>query len=401
MANNTYVTDVLAGPFETILITDTGGQDRLVIDGIYGFSSRINLSWTSAGGVSTAARGYVQTDGDFVWREVIISGFIENARGSNGEDSIDGNEGNNIIYGDKLATGPGMGDIVYGNAGRDTIYGGAGSDSVQAGDGNDIIYGGTGADVLSGDDGGDTLSGGAGADVLHGGFDLGDTASYATSSAAVRITLNVDAFTFGTGGDAQGDKLGSMLGIIGSDFADVITATTKVASGTLTDNVFLGRDGADKLTMGGGKDRGQGGDGADTILGEAGNDTLLGGAGADRLTGGVGADSLTGDTGADSFIFTTNSHSTTVTAGRDTITDFHHSQGDQIDLRGIDAINGGANSTFTFIGKAAFSGHAGELRIQASGDGFLVKGTTNADKLADFAVFVGDVTGLVRGDFLL
>jgi serralysin len=399
MPNNTYVTDVLAAAGQTVLITDTSGIDWLVIDGDYDFFSRIDLSFTSVNGVSTGARGEATSSSNFLTHDLQITGFIENARGGNGEDSLYGNEGNNIIYGDKLATGAGMGDVIQSYAGNDTLYGGAGMDSMQGGDGNDILYGGVGADLVNGDDGGDTLVGGAGADELNGGFDLGDTASFATSAAAVRITLNADAFTFGQGGDAQGDRFGSLFGIIGSAFGDVLTAINTTT--TFANNVFSGLAGADSLTLGGGQDIGNGGAGADTLLGQAGNDTLNGGAGTDRITGGAGRDLLSGGTQADHFVFTARTDSTVATAGRDTITDFRHAVGDKIDLQAIDAINGGANNHFTFIGRAAFSGHAGELRIVASGNGFVVQGTTNADKIADFAIFVDHVNTLVVGDFML
>jgi serralysin len=110
---------------------------------------------------------------------------------------------------------------------------------------------------------------------------------------------------------------------------------------------------------------------------------------------------MSGGTQADRFVFNARTDSTVGTAGRDTITDFRHAVGDKIDLQAMDAINGGANNKFIFIGTSAFSGHAGELRIVASSDGFIVQGTTNADKIADFAIFVDHVTTLFAGDFLL
>ena len=49
----------------------------------------------------------------------------------------------------------------------------------------------------------------------------------------------------------------------------------------------------------------------------------------------------------------------------DTITDF--ATGDKIDLSGIDAVAGGANDLFTYIGGSAFSHHAGELQVVNTG----------------------------------
>jgi Ca2+-binding RTX toxin-like protein len=78
-----------------------------------------------------------------------------------------------------------------------------------------------------------------------------------------------------------------------------------------------------------------GGAGNDTISGLGGNDTIRGGTGNDKLAGGLGVDTLFGNSGADMFIFKTLADSTV--AAPDTIGDFRHSQGDLIDLRGIDA----------------------------------------------------------------
>ena len=67
-------------------------------------------------------------------------------------------------------------------------------------------------------------------------------------------------------------------------------------------------------------------------------------------------------------------------------------RGDKIDLSRIDAIAGGADDAFSFIGSAAFSGggaSAGQLRYTDAGGGiFIVEGDVNGDGLADFALSV-------------
>lgn len=85
---------------------------------------------------------------------------IENLRGSDYDDLLEGDAEVNIIEG-------GAGDdMLYGGAGADTLEGGTGDDIVQGGAGNDDISGGAGVDILNGGQGDDQMSGGAGDDVF-------------------------------------------------------------------------------------------------------------------------------------------------------------------------------------------------------------------------------------------
>lgn len=81
-------------------------------------------------------------------------------------------------------------------------------------------------------------------------------------------------YVAGTGGDAQGDKLGGIENLWGSAHADTLTGDGAV-------NVLEGGAGADTLNGGGGVDWLYGGKGNDT-LGGAGTDVLRGGEDADR-----------------------------------------------------------------------------------------------------------------------
>ncbi|MGH6865241.1 MAG: hypothetical protein ACREDO_03475 [Methyloceanibacter sp.] len=90
------------------------------------------------------------------------------------------------------------------------------------------------------------------------------------------------------------------------------------------------------------------------MLGNLGNDVLLGGAGRDTLSGGPAADR---------FVFN-NLNDSKVGGARDTIINFHHSQGDRIDLYGIDANTSlPGNQAFDVVGADGFSSVAGELRF--------------------------------------
>lgn len=167
-----------------------------------------------------------------------------------------------------------------------------------------------------------------------------------------------------------------------------VTAGADTLTGTgLADRIW-GKGGADRLAGLAGDDRLSGGDGADS---------LSGGDGADRLWGGAGADRLTGGRDADRFIFARSDH-----AMGDRITDFSHAQGDRIDLSVIDANRlTGAADAFRFIGSAAFSHRAGELRVQQADGQTLITADTNGDARSDFTIVLNGLHSLTAADFVL
>jgi Ca2+-binding RTX toxin-like protein len=92
---------------------------------------------------------------------------------------------------------------------------------------------------------------------------------------------------------------------------------------------------------------------ANTLSGGGGADKLYGGAGGDVLVGGAQGDVLDGGLGADTFVYTALSDSPL--SGCDTIQGFDKAQ-DKIDLSALDAVPGGADNAFSFIGTQAFNG---------------------------------------------
>jgi Ca2+-binding RTX toxin-like protein len=170
--------------------------------------------------------------------------------------------------------------------------------------------------------------------------------------------------------------------------------------------IFTGNNGNDVITSKHGADILKGGKGNDSLDGDLGNDRLEGGIGNDHLAGdngkdlligGVGKDTMIGGFDADRFIFNTLADSV-VGAQHDTIADFHHSQGDKINLHAIDANTGLAgNQDFVFIGALAFSGTPGEVRYA----GGLLQANVNANPAADFEVHLNGVASLVTGDLIL
>ena len=62
---------------------------------------------------------------------------------------------------------------------------------------------------------------------------------------------------------------------------------------------------------------------------------------------------------------------------------------DRIDLAAIDAKSAtAADDAFSFIGAGAFSGQAGQLRVEGGGGVWQVYGDTNGDSVADFQITV-------------
>jgi Ca2+-binding RTX toxin-like protein len=144
-------------------------------------------------------------------------------------------------------------------------------------------------------------------------------------------------------------------------------------------------------------------DGNFRIFGGAGNDVLTGGSGADLIFGGLRGDTLTGGAGNDIFRYDKVEESNSTE--RDGIQDFN--AGDLIDLSRIDAntlVEG--NQAFSFIGNAAFSGTAGELRfenISLGGPVWMVQGDNNGDGVSDFEVIlvINPADPITASDFIL
>jgi Ca2+-binding RTX toxin-like protein len=128
-------------------------------------------------------------------------------------------------------------------------------------------------------------------------------------------------------------------------------SAASVDTGTGTDTL---RGGASDDTLSGSFDNdrviGNGGD--DQLFGGSEADTLRGGDGDDFMNGGAGLDVLTGGAGADRFVWSSLAEMGT-SLQSDRVTDFTSGE-DQIDL---DAIAG-----LTFVGNAAFSNVAGQMR---------------------------------------
>ena len=163
--------------------------------------------------------------------------------------------------------------------------------------------------------------------------------------------------------------------------------------GNDADNLLVGNRGNDILLGRSGNDTLRGGDGNDTLNGGDGNDVLEGGTGNDILIGGKGSDRMTGGAGRDIFRFSDDD----VDGGRDFIFDFVN-RTDMIDLSQIDANhNTVQDDAFVRIGKAQFSGNAGELRLVSG----ILYGDTDGDALADFSIQIYGTSHIYAEDIVL
>jgi Ca2+-binding RTX toxin-like protein len=347
--------------------------------------------------------------------------------------------------GDDRLTGGGLDDRFFAGEGFDTIRGGGGSDTIFGGAGDDLIDGGGGADLLYGEAGIDTVSyasaragvtvdlslrtaqqtGGAGIDLIDGFENLtgsvyddtlsgngrdneivagggNDRVNASAGNDSVDGGRGDDALIGGSGndklyGDAGNDDLAGGLGddeLFGSFGDDTL-------GGGDGADYLEGFDGADVLRGDAGSDFIDGGNGSDLLVGGAGTDRLFGGAGADRLIGGEGADTLFGDAGADRFIFADGDVGVTA-ATADVAADFSQAERDRIDLRAIDADTTLAgDQAFAFIGTAAFSSSAGELRYEQDAAGLFLQGDMDGNGAADFFIRIENVQIIAAGDLLV
>ncbi|KQP53650.1 hypothetical protein ASF39_19900 [Methylobacterium sp. Leaf108] len=254
---------------------------------------------------------------------------------------LDGDLGNDTLVGsdadDTLIGGAGADQLIGGRGNDVASYAAAGSSVVAdlvdarsntgeaAGDNyngvekltgsafDDRLYGTSTANVLVGGGGDDFLEGRSGGDRLDGGDGI-DTASYASSNAAVQVDLSKAT---AAGGHAQGDVLVLVENLVGSGLGDRLT-------GSAGANLIEGGAGADTLAGGEGYDTAvytgsasgvavdlvsgsaTGGDAAGDVLtgfealdGSSLSDTLKGDSGANALSGQDGDDVLEGRGGGD------------------------------------------------------------------------------------------------------
>jgi Ca2+-binding RTX toxin-like protein len=225
---------------------------------------------------------------------------------------------------DDVLVGDGNINELRGFEGNDTLDGGGGDDRLEGGEGDDRLQGGGGDDELRGGAENDTLDGGSNGPFI-------DQVNYDDSHGAVSVDLEAHQAIDGNSGI---DTLFNIEGVVGSQYDDVL-------KGDSQDNWLTGGDGNDIIDGRGGYDRvfyesaevgfdinlkiksAAAWDGSETdtltgveavhgtqfddritlsdvsgdTFGRAGDDTLIGGIGYDHFIGGFGNDEIDGGGG--------------------------------------------------------------------------------------------------------
>jgi Ca2+-binding RTX toxin-like protein len=344
--------------------------------------------------------------------DVILS--VENARGSNRDDTLRGDDAvNNIVggFGDTIE-GRGGNDILDGDTrfqgtiityasapaavvvdlGSGTATGGAGNDQirfhpgfVRGSDFNDRITckqtgfdacffdGRRGNDILTGGPNGDDLTGNLGNDTIDGRGDL-DIANF-TNSADVTVNL--------AAGTATGHG------------TDTVTSIEAVFTGPGNDTIIGGSPG-DQLLAGNGNDRLTASVGGSSLDGGPGDDALTGSNAIDFMRPGEGNDIVTAAGGND-YVDADDCDSVPCVVGND---QFNGGAGtDTLDFAGTTnplslnlvtgVINGHGNDTATSIEDVAASdagdtitGTSGPNRIDGRGGDDIVDAGDGSDTIS-------------------
>ncbi|MDO8410086.1 MAG: calcium-binding protein, partial [Phenylobacterium sp.] len=456
--------DTIIGASSADTLVGSGGDDSLVGgagDDQFLYSAAANGFDAVNGGSGNDAILAVE-DGAVIGLRSLNGIEIISANGHMGV-SVQGSSGNDLLdfsgvtlQGVSRIDGGGGADTLIGGNGDDTISGSGGADSLSGGDGDDrFVY-------LGSSSGSDRINGGAGNDAIFAEGD--DTIIFVSYISGVEIISSDGWSNVSIEGSSAGDLLdfgavslsgvveiragGGADTVIGSSAADTISggAGADSLAGGEGDDLFLigAGDGADDIDGGAGHDivrakadgaifqleslisieeidgggyadvaglGSSGGDSIDlsalTVTGLAyldagdGNDSLVGSGGADTIRLGSGADTLAGGAGGDVFQML-NASDSGLGADADLILDFTLGA-DLLDLSALDAdlITTG-DQAFTYIGSAAFSGVAGELRAVAGSLGdTIVSGDLDGDGLADFSIVMSGSLTLSTGDFLL
>jgi Ca2+-binding RTX toxin-like protein len=215
---------------------------------------------------------------------------------------------------------------------------------------------------------------------------------------------------FGGGGD---DTLVVSDLVYGTDmiFGRFISGSVTVKGVDLV--TFYGGRGDDTLDAAGtdgspadGRVVAYGGVGQDTLLGSSFADRLFGGSGDDVLQGGGGTDRFRGGAGDDAFVYLDVADAPTV-GGRagEQVADFSPGQ-DVIDLSAIDAVPGGSDDAFRFLGSGS-----PDVQLLQSGDLYYdpeeqaLKGFVGEESLIayepNFTIALPGVAALSEGDLIL
>lgn len=374
-----------------------------------------------------------------------LADLDDEATGTGASDIIKGNGGNDIIH------GLGGKDFLYGGAGNDTLYGQTGA-TLNGGAGNDVIYGVSGTTMVGGSgkdtavldfsniktdynfsvtrtadgiirlDKTTTLQGFENLELIFGvgnnivrlnnlqmpkidGFSTNVRGTFGTDTLIIDATTGGNySFRYFHKAVVDLSKSQSSVTMERSDHNST-TLTNKLMTADFFDPIIMEITGSrydDTLSAGGKEDTIKGGGGNDVLMGGRGSDALYGGAGNDILIGGHNSDYLVGGSGSDRFTYNSVGESQMPAEFYlDMIADFERGK-DKIDLSPIDVSSGkSGDQSFTFKGKAPFSGARGEVHYYTVATGVVVEADINGDGNDDMAIYIAGLKVLTASDFIL
>jgi len=223
----------------------------------------------------------------------------------------------------------------------------------------------------------------------------GNTGALSASVMARIGTGGADVLAGGPGIDLMGGGAGDDDYHV-NNAGDVVTETGANGTDTIFASVGYALDAKTRIEF----LRAEAGAPGLALTGNGLANTIEGGDGGDTLAGLGGADTLFGGLGADVFAYLALTDSTA--AKRDLIGDFSLAEGDRIGLSALDA-NAclAGDQAFSFIGAAAFSSTAGELRAMVGGGFTTVSADATGDGVADFVLRLTGAHTLGAGNFVL
>ncbi|MEM0989896.1 MAG: Hint domain-containing protein [Pseudomonadota bacterium] len=422
---------------DTIALTDGFGSDTIyggesgndndTLD-LSGLGSNVTVTYTGdeqgtfTDGTDTAAffgiENVILTDqNDFLDATNDTVGIV--ADGRDGEDTIIGGSGDDVLYGGNNA------DSIIGGGGNDTLYGGDNGDDFELGAGDDVIYSGAGTvynrlvaadgfgqDTVYGggsqneldfsslsnsvtgtisDDGDGTLSDGTSSVTFQNVPDLVLTSGNDQLSL-VGLTVDLDDIYAGDGDDTITGIIGSqdIYGGEGRDtfsFADATTATTRVYGGeggidgdtldfsarTTGVSLFISGDGSSANAVGIFAQEFEdyvftnvddvitvwSTSGSITVDAGAGNDTISSGQSGNLLYGGDGNDVFNDLGGSDTLFGGSDSDTFLVSDGFGSDTIYGGDSGTDSDTLDLSALGSGVTVTFTGDEQGTFTDGTG------------------------------------------
>jgi len=294
--------DLLIGNSDDNILIGNGGDD--VFEGLAGADTLMGGAGTNT---ASYAHGTDQSGGLGVTASLLDASIntgdalgdsysqIQNLTGSAFDDSLEGDENNNLLIG-----GAGN-DTITGGTGEDSLFGGAGNDNLSDdGEGAAVLDGGSGDDIITltnYDAVTDNIDGGTGTDTLvvdnaiatYLSFNM-NNGTLQRGSALVRFT-NIENITVASTGSAlfYADNFDNVItgGSGGNDDIDYRYAPGGIIA-NLNTGVVTGGSGNDTLVNI--ENLPYGTHYNDVLIGDDNDNQLQGGQGADILDGGAGYD---------------------------------------------------------------------------------------------------------------